>query len=43
MEKSEKKKKEYEFALLKRRPMWQRVDLVAVSIITSALLYQFGW
>ena len=23
--------------------MWQRVDLMAVSVITCAVLYSFGW
>ena len=39
MEKSEKKKKLYEFALLKRIPMWQRIDLITVSAVTLALFY----
>ena len=44
MEKTEeKKKKEYTFALLLRRPIWQRVDLLSVSVVTMALFYTFGW
>ena len=43
MEKSEKKKKEYAFALLRRRPMWMRVDLIFVTLATIALVHHFGW
>lgn len=39
----EKKKKEYSFALLRRRPNWQRMDIFAVSAITCGLLSYFGW
>lgn len=39
----EKKKKEYTFALLRRRPMWQRLDIICVCIITASLLSFFGW
>ena len=39
----EKKKKEYSFTLLLRRPMWMRVDLIAVTIVTAYVLGYFGW
>ena len=38
MEKSEKKKKEYAFALLRKRPMWMRVDLIFVTLASIALV-----
>ena len=40
---SVKKKKEYAFALLRRRPMYFRADLAAVTVVTTLLLWQFGW
>ena len=40
---TEKKKKEYTFSLLKRRPLYFRVEIGTVCIITAALFYQFGW
>ena len=39
----EKKKKVYEFALLYRRPLYQRVDIGAVVVITLGMLGYFGW
>ena len=39
----EKKKKLYEFALLARRPVYLRFDILSVLIITTVLIYQFGW
>ena len=40
---SEKKKKEYSFALLRRRPMYVRADILAVVAITAALISSFGF
>ena len=39
----EKKKKEYTFALLRRRPTWQRLDIMSVSAISLGVLSYFGW
>ena len=41
--KDKKKKKEYSFALLRRRSMYLRADLVAVGLISVCTLYTFGW
>ena len=38
-----KKKKLYEFALLAKRKLWFRADIIGVAVITMALLLQFGW
>ena len=38
---SEKKKKEYNFALLRRRPLYVRADILAVLAITVALISTF--
>ena len=40
---SEKKKKEYNFALLRRRPLYVRADILAVVAITVALISSFGF
>lgn len=40
---AEKKKKEYVFALLRRRPMYLRVEIATVCAITAALFWTFGW
>ena len=40
---SEKKKKEYDFALLRRRPLYVRADILAVIAVTVALISNFGF
>lgn len=38
-----KKKKEYTFALLRRRTIYLRADVISVCILTSGLFWTFGW
>ena len=37
------KKKEFSFALLRRRSVYFRLDIVSVCIVTSSLFWTFGW
>jgi len=39
----ERKKKLYEFALLAKRPIYTRCDVLAVVFISGALVFAFGW
>ena len=36
------KKKQYEFNLLSKRPLWMRMDLFVVGCVTFAMMFTFG-